>query len=418
MRDYIYGLDFAPKSAHRALETPHMADPKAFDAETFEALLAPISDNLPAGPDLRNDEKLAGEFRGVRDARDLASKTEKDLWTFSHLGSENADKPEKPKPPDWKDVLDKAVGVLSKRSKDLWVAAWMIEALARQKGFQGLHDGFRMTRELCERYWDGLHPQPDPDDEELHDDEVLNRLVKLDLLDDAKPSVNLITQIEQIPITEAQVNGRALTSADYKEALQLEESSDAESNRLRLDAGAISLKEFQNAVEESSLDFYRGLLTDLEDCGKEFDLLHEAIRERCGSTRPPAADNIRSALESCLARVRELAGPLLNPGGEFSADSAGEGGTGTGKPGGPGMAVGSIASREDAFKALLKVADFFRRTEPHSPVSYALEQAVRWGKMSLPDLLEDLVPNREVLEQLFQRTGIKPKESSESSDND
>jgi type VI secretion system protein ImpA len=69
---------------------------------------------------------------------------------------------------------------------------------------------------------------------------------------------------------------------------------------------------------------------------------------------------------------------------------------------------GNIVGREDAFKTLMKVAEFFRRTEPHSPVSYALEQAVRWGRMPLPDLIKDLVSDDTVRREFFRRTGIKP----------
>ena len=65
-----------------------------------------------------------------------------------------------------------------------------------------------------------------------------------------------------------------------------------------------------------------------------------------------------------------------------------------------------MPTREDAFRSLLQVADFFRRTEPHSPVSYALEQAVRWGRMPLPELLQELISDEAVRKDLFRRTGI------------
>ena len=40
--------------------------------------------------------------------------------------------------------------------------------------------------------------------------------------------------------------------------------------------------------------------------------------------------------------------------------------------------------QEDAFRVLTSVADYFRRTEPHSPISFLLERAVRWGRLPLP----------------------------------
>ena len=65
-----------------------------------------------------------------------------------------------------------------------------------------------------------------------------------------------------------------------------------------------------------------------------------------------------------------------------------------------------MQTREEAFRALLQVSDFFRRTEPHSPVSYAVEQAVRWGRMKLPELLAELVADDSTRREIFKRTGI------------
>ena len=71
-----------------------------------------------------------------------------------------------------------------------------------------------------------------------------------------------------------------------------------------------------------------------------------------------------------------------------------------------------VRTREDAFRALLQVAEYFKRTEPHSPVAYALEQAVRWGRMPLPDLLTELIPEQAAREQMFKMVGIKPPEQT------
>ena len=50
-----------------------------------------------------------------------------------------------------------------------------------------------------------------------------------------------------------------------------------------------------------------------------------------------------------------------------------------------------MASREDALRALGEIANFFRRTEPHSPLSYTLDEAVRRGRMTWPELLAEVV---------------------------
>jgi len=64
-------------------------------------------------------------------------------------------------------------------------------------------------------------------------------------------------------------------------------------------------------------------------------------------------------------------------------------------------------NRDCAFQQLRHIADYFATSEPHSPVSYLLEKAIRWGYMSLPDLMEELVSgNDKVLEQINLVTGI------------
>jgi len=64
-------------------------------------------------------------------------------------------------------------------------------------------------------------------------------------------------------------------------------------------------------------------------------------------------------------------------------------------------------NRDLAFHELRKIAEYFAKNEPHSPVSFLLEKAIRWGYMSLPDLMEELVSgNDKVLGQINLVTGI------------
>jgi type VI secretion system protein ImpA len=55
---------------------------------------------------------------------------------------------------------------------------------------------------------------------------------------------------------------------------------------------------------------------------------------------------------------------------------------------------------------LSSVAAFFRRTEPHSPLSYSLDQAVRWGRLPLPELLKELIGDQSTRNEFFKLSGI------------
>ncbi|MCF1427721.1 MAG: type VI secretion system ImpA family N-terminal domain-containing protein [Shewanella sp.] len=64
-------------------------------------------------------------------------------------------------------------------------------------------------------------------------------------------------------------------------------------------------------------------------------------------------------------------------------------------------------NRDCAFHELRKLADYFKQTEPHSPVPFLLERAIRWGYLSLPELLQEMTGgNSQVLEHINQLTGM------------
>jgi len=176
----------------------------------------------------------------------------------------------------------------------------------------------------------------------------------------------------------------------------------------------VTLDTFEKAVRESPAEFLRNLYDDIEQALEEFRKMTTFLDERCGRDEygepaAPPSSNIRQQLEAVRDRVKVLARHVLEAApaeaagevaGEMIASPDGE------ADGAVGPARGRLVTREDALNALLQVADYFRRTEPHSPVSYSLEQAVRWGRMSLPELLAELIPDEAARTQLSLRAGI------------
>src|SRR5207237_4709526 len=85
-----------------------------------------------------------------------------------------------------------------------------------------------------------------------------------------------------------------------------------------------------------------------------------------------------------------------------------------GQPGGDGGPAGErlpvVRSRDDALTAILQLSDYFRRQEPHSMVPYALEQAVRWARMPLPELMMELIDDDSARRSLLKQVGIRKSE--------
>ncbi len=73
---------------------------------------------------------------------------------------------------------------------------------------------------------------------------------------------------------------------------------------------------------------------------------------------------------------------------------------------GVATAAGAVRSRQDALKRLSDVAEFFRKTEPHSPVSYLVQRAVKWGNMPLDNWLQEVIKDETVLGNLRETLGF------------
>jgi type VI secretion system protein ImpA len=371
-----------------------MATPQVLD---FEKLLAPIPGDNPAGVDLRETD--SAKFYQIRDARTSASRAEADSI---------AD-PSSDRRADWRTLVTVSTGALCETTKSLEITAFLIEGLTRQYGFAGLRDGFRLARELASAFWDVIYPLPDEYGMET-------RVFTLGCLNGHDGDGTVTPAIDRIAIT---VTGSSDPFAlwQYRQALEIDRlDPDVKQNKIA--QGALSLEVFRAAVTETPAQFFADLLEDIQQAADEFQQLTEVLDDKCGHASPPSSD-IRSALQRAKEEVEFFARDRLAtlipeetgepvPEGEEGAKTSGEGG-------GQGGSTGPLRNREDAFRLLMQVADYFRKAEPHNPVSYSLQQVVRWGRMPLPDLLKELVSDDSMRMNLFKQIGIQSGDDSSGS---
>ena len=355
-------------------------------------LLGPIPGANASGEDIREDPSPNSIYYKIKDARNAARAVERQA--LMEYDPDNAPKP------DWKPILIQGREILLNITKDLEIAAWMTEALLRRYGYPGLRDGFKLIRELCVKYWDTLFPLPD-------DYGMETRVFPLTGLNGDDAEGTLVGPISSTDIT---VDGYSVFQ--YRQACEVDKL-EPDKKEQRLASGIVSLQVFEASVRNSKVDYYQNLLDDIEACIDEHGKLTEWLDEKCGSSAPPSSQ-IRNSLvdvrETVKGLVNNLLGGLRGDAPEAGDQQAATGDNGMVVAGGgnTGLKVsqGAIATREDAMRLLLQVADYFRRTEPHNPISYAVEQAVRWGRMSLPELMMELVADGSTRTDLFKRVGI------------
>src|SRR5690606_22261334 len=77
-------------------------------------------------------------------------------------------------------------------------------------------------------------------------------------------------------------------------------------------------------------------------------------------------------------------------------------------------AGGPIRSRAQALTQLREVAEYFRRTEPHSPVAYLADKAASWGEMPLHLWLRTVLKDPGALSHVEELLGLEAPDANAS----
>lgn len=312
---------------------------------------------------------------------------------------------------NWRIILQSGQAVLEDESKDLEVAAWLIEALVRDRGFPGLRDGVRLATGLIEQYWDEMYPS--------RDEEVgyLFRVAALRALNGEDTVGTLIAPIQKAPLIAASED-KTFSYSDFQFARQIEQIEDPERRARQIERGVLTIEQLEQVATQAGEQALAEQLQHVRACLKEVDRLDDLLQKKCEESSGSQPLNlqfgqIRETLRDCEQSIlRFYSEPT--PVEEGSMDGDLEAGNESGSVSGnaaPAMAAPSeTMTRDQAFQVLLRIADFFRRTEPHSPIPYALEQVVRWGRMPAPKLWTELIGDETEREKIFRLLGM-PEEN-------
>ena len=357
----------------------------------LERLLSPIPGTAACGIDPRSDISPASPYQIVKDARYAAADAERGL---EHGFAEAADskRAEAAAKQSWPLILASGTALIASTAKDLEIAAWVTEALLRLDHIAGLRDGLLLIEGLVNEYWDGLFPLPDEDGLET-------RLGPLAGLSGGEAQGRLIHPLKQVPLTEA----------DDFPPLAYWQYANAASVRSDSPDGSITVADFSNRLQRSSPQFIRDLIDDLQECLDAVARLDTALAARCGN-ESPSFSRLRETLSDILDALKSHAPALAIRESEDAAEvvgaSAAAGDANETSASAP--VAGLILDRQAAFRQLEELAAFFRRTEPHSPIAYAIENLVRRGRMSFSELIEELIVDESARRTYLINAGIQP----------
>jgi type VI secretion system protein ImpA len=353
----------------------------------IDEMLNPISEDNPVGDDIREDSSATSPYNTIKDARNAARAAERKNM-FESSNSEADGK--------WREVMELAVEILKNQAKDLDVASWYTESLIRRHGFPGLRDGLSLIRGLLEQYWDDLYPLPDEDGLET-------RVASLTGLNGEGAEGVLIAPMRNVTLTEGSEPG-PFNFWKYQQALEVEKIIEEGAKSEKASKLGFSLDDIDRAVTESSETFFINLRDDVAEALSIYRDINRILDEKCGVNDSPPTSNIINTLEECLGTINHV-GKYKFP-AEDSADEP-EDATNSSSASGGKVTSGPITSREQAFRTLTEISEFFRKSEPHSPISYILARAVKWGDMPLDSLIRELIPESSARDFYSSLTGIK-----------
>jgi type VI secretion system protein ImpA len=372
--------------------------PEGFD---LPALLAPIAAETPVGADLREDYSPNSLYFRLRDARAEAREVER--------AAQAPRSPDDPVPAEsgsaiplatrWRTVGELATEALTAHCKDLEIAAWLTEALLRSSGLVGLAAGCRLMAGLAENFWDDVFPHPD-------EEGVVTRVAPIAGLNGVGREGSLIEPLRKLVLFERRADRSPFCLYQYEQSAQLAGIDNAERRQQRLDAGVLPFEVVENEAHMAGGAHFALLRHQAAGAADAWRSLGQVLDHRAGSDAPPTSQ-VRDLLEQIQEVARRFASPEDEIGEEPATAAPGEAARVVG-PAAPAPGASGMTTREDALRTLAQIAEFFRRTEPLSPIAYTLQEAVRRSRMTWPELLQEIVPDATSRSAILTSLGIRP----------
>jgi len=350
----------------------------------IERYLAPIPGDDPAGEALRYE----GTYDKIQEARkEEPAQLPQGIWEREL------------KRANWDQVMELCLEVLENRSKDIQVAAWLVEALICLHGQAGFRDGLKFLLKLVEAFWEDAYPP-------LEEDDLLGRLAPFIWLNE-KVSLKL----KFVPVTAPHsMDAQPYSYGDWESAHRLEKLAAKEPSAVaRAESeGRATRAKFLGSVMFTDGRFYLNQAQQIEESIDLLADLNSLLDEKCGP-EAPSLNMLKENLENILGLVnnflkeKQIEAPadatVVEQDPDQPDDAAAERGD--------QLATLSIKSRDEAYRMLAAAADYLIIHEPHSPTPHLVRRAVSWGRMSLTELLRELIQDDSNLRQIFNLLGVK-----------
>ncbi|NAW57741.1 MULTISPECIES: type VI secretion system protein TssA [unclassified Vibrio] len=392
-----------------------------FSKQNIEQLVVPIASDAVCGRYLKLDKSA---FRPLRNEFNVAQTA---LRKLSQNPSEDElEDLQKACLASWQTLAESLLNQFETTTRDIELIAWFIAAqILLDSSLNSAANVLQWLAELAEQHWASLHPvlpeeklkstEPDQQQREQADAKVK---AFFQLNGDSEES-----SIVYAPLLQQVLVGN-VSFYDYQSA-----ERKGEVNQLKAQVSAMALQ--QRAEIQQRMDNTVRCIEQVERLASVvsqhtqnvgvsaanfgfvkalFQRLEHALHQLTGVKPTPKTTSAPTAVtsEQPENRVPSGADDGLTP------YQAAQSYVVSGAP--LSLSAGNLAqiattnnmNRDLAFHLLREVSDYFRQSEPHSPVSFLLEKAIRWGYLPLPELLQEMMAEQggDTLSKIFNAAGL------------
>ena len=389
-------------------------DTMIFTEKQRQTLLLPLAENDFCGVYLKSERQL---FRPLRNEFNLAQTSLRTLNQNPEISELDALQEDNKN--NWQQLANTLADVFANSSRDIELAGWMMAAqIVVDPSLSGLAQVSLWLEDLVSTHWDSLQPiLPDNKikSESSKESEINSFKVKafVQLVGESEDSCLLYSPLLMTPLI-ADLDFSRYQSEEHKgnlaeirsqyHALALAERPQV----LELIENLVKIKNSIGAIEKKVSELCKQYL--LSSPGFQFviSLVNKMLRaiEFISGLKPSAPASVPASSQNNVQQTEEKIESIENSNTvELPAME-------NNQPVATATSFAQLAeqqefNRDQAFQQLRELADYFRQTEPHSPVAYLLDKATRWGYMALPELLTELLSNQQdTIDRVFNLTGL------------
>ena len=361
--------------------------PDIVDQISSDDILKELRSDQPAGRDLRLDVTPQSLYFRLRDARSEARAQERmadNDPTATDSGLRH-----------WLTVRELATAALAQDTKDVEIAAWLTESLVRSDGLRGLALGADLLRGLIERFWArDLLPRAD-------EDGVDGRLAAIAGLDGEGGNGALLQPLRKLVMFERN-DGMPVSFWQFEQSEDVSVLGDAARKTQRLAAGVLPFPE----LEAEARGVGRPMLATMADAAARALVAWRGLAaalEAVAGREAPSTTRVHELLTKLQRVAVRYAGVPAAPAADEAAEPP------PAAPVTPAAAppIDAPHDREALLTEISRIAALFRKTEPNSPISYTLDEAVRRARLGLPELLKEMMPEAAPRSALLAGLGIR-----------